>query len=122
MTGWVKKLHTPSKTITSRVLPVMNCPATKGRHHGGVGRQARDTGGMFGIGNLPTGDKDPFALRRHALGVIRMLVERDLPLDACSQLLQIALAFQFFGTRSAAGSVARWPKNFHLRPSCWLPA
>jgi len=36
--------------------------------------------GMFGIGNLPTGDKDPFALRRHALGVIRMLVEKDLPL------------------------------------------
>jgi glycyl-tRNA synthetase beta chain len=34
--------------------------------------------GMFGIGNLPTGDKDPFALRRHALGVARMLVERDL--------------------------------------------
>ena len=33
--------------------------------------------GMFGIGNLPTGDKDPFALRRHALGVVRMLVERD---------------------------------------------
>ena len=38
--------------------------------------------GMFGIGQLPTGDKDPFALRRHALGVIRMLIERDLPLDA----------------------------------------
>ena len=37
--------------------------------------------GMFGIGNLPTGDKDPFALRRHALGVIRMLVEKQLPLD-----------------------------------------
>jgi glycyl-tRNA synthetase beta chain len=36
---------------------------------------------MFGIGQLPTGDKDPFALRRHALGVIRMLSERDLPLD-----------------------------------------
>ncbi len=36
--------------------------------------------GMFGIGNLPTGDKDPFALRRHALGVARMLVERDLAL------------------------------------------
>jgi glycyl-tRNA synthetase beta chain len=36
--------------------------------------------GMFGIGSLPTGDKDPFALRRHALGVIRMLVERALPL------------------------------------------
>ncbi len=36
--------------------------------------------GLFGIGQLPTGDKDPFALRRHALGVIRMLVERELPL------------------------------------------
>ncbi|MBK7000688.1 MAG: glycine--tRNA ligase subunit beta [Rhodoferax sp.] len=45
--------------------------------------------GMFGIGNLPTGDKDPFALRRHALGVIRMLVEKDLPLEL-EQLLQAA--------------------------------
>jgi glycyl-tRNA synthetase beta chain len=40
--------------------------------------------GMFGIGQIPTGDKDPFALRRHALGVIRMLAEGnlDLPLEA----------------------------------------
>ncbi len=37
--------------------------------------------GMFGIGNLPTGDKDPFALRRHALGVVRMMVEKEMPLD-----------------------------------------
>ncbi|MFO1330333.1 MAG: glycine--tRNA ligase subunit beta [Rubrivivax sp.] len=37
--------------------------------------------GLFGIGQLPTGDKDPFALRRHALGVIRMLVERNLALS-----------------------------------------
>lgn len=37
--------------------------------------------GLFGIGQLPTGDKDPFALRRHALGVIRMLIERDLAVD-----------------------------------------
>ncbi len=36
--------------------------------------------GLFGIGALPTGDKDPFALRRHALGVIRILVEKNLPL------------------------------------------
>ncbi len=45
--------------------------------------------GMFGIGNLPTGDKDPFALRRHALGVIRMLGEKNLPLDL-EQLLSNA--------------------------------
>jgi glycyl-tRNA synthetase beta chain len=37
--------------------------------------------GLFGIGQLPTGDKDPFALRRHALGVIRILVENNLPLE-----------------------------------------
>ena len=37
--------------------------------------------GMFGIGNLPTGDKDPFALRRHALGVVRMLADKALPLN-----------------------------------------
>lgn len=37
--------------------------------------------GLFGIGSLPTGDKDPYALRRHALGVVRMLIERGLPLD-----------------------------------------
>jgi glycyl-tRNA synthetase beta chain len=36
--------------------------------------------GMFGIGEKPTGDKDPFALRRHALGVIRILIERAMPL------------------------------------------
>ncbi len=36
--------------------------------------------GLFSIGQVPTGDKDPFALRRHALGVLRMLIERDLPL------------------------------------------
>jgi len=37
--------------------------------------------GLFGIGQVPTGDKDPFALRRHALGVIRLLIERELPLE-----------------------------------------
>jgi glycyl-tRNA synthetase beta chain len=36
--------------------------------------------GLFAIGQLPSGDKDPFALRRHALGIVRMLMERDLPL------------------------------------------
>ena len=36
--------------------------------------------GLFGIGQVPTGEKDPFGLRRAALGVIRILVERQLPL------------------------------------------
>ena len=52
--------------------------------------------GMFGIGNLPSGDKDPFALRRHALGIIRMLMDKDLALD-WRQLL--ALAVPVFGDK-----------------------
>jgi glycyl-tRNA synthetase beta chain len=56
--------------------------------------------GMFGIGNVPTGDKDPFALRRHALGVIRMLVEADFPVDLDDVLLR---AFED----------AQWGSAFH---------
>src|SRR5690606_32977775 len=37
--------------------------------------------GIWAIGLQPTGEKDPFALRRHALGVMRMLVEKRLPLS-----------------------------------------
>jgi glycyl-tRNA synthetase beta chain len=59
--------------------------------------------GMFGIGNLPTGDKDPFALRRHALGVIRMLVEKDLPLG----LVELVEGAQpVFGDKIQDASVA----------------
>ena len=47
--------------------------------------------GLFGVGQLPTGDKDPFALRRHALGVIRILIEKNLPLDLPA-LLDAAVA------------------------------
>jgi glycyl-tRNA synthetase beta chain len=59
--------------------------------------------GMFGIGNLPSGDKDPFALRRHALGVIRMLIEKDLPLDLGAL---VAGAVPAFGDRIADASPA----------------
>jgi glycyl-tRNA synthetase beta chain len=58
---------------------------------------------MFGIGNLPTGDKDPFALRRHALGVIRMLIEKDLPLDLSAM---VASAKPAFGDKIADASEA----------------
>ncbi|UUZ77623.1 glycine--tRNA ligase subunit beta [Polaromonas sp. P1(28)-13] len=59
--------------------------------------------GMFGIGNLPSGDKDPFALRRHALGVIRMLVEKDLPLGLTAL---VADAGQVFGDKIQDASQA----------------
>lgn len=50
--------------------------------------------GMFGIGNLPTGDRDPFALRRHALGVLRMLIEKDLALGLDALLQDAAAQFK----------------------------
>ncbi|MBU3003470.1 glycine--tRNA ligase subunit beta [Paraglaciecola arctica] len=37
--------------------------------------------GIFGIGQTPKGDKDPFALRRASIGVLRIIVEKNLPLD-----------------------------------------
>ena len=49
--------------------------------------------GMFGIGNLPTGDRDPFALRRHALGVTRMLLEKKLAVNVRSLLECAASVF-----------------------------
>ena len=49
--------------------------------------------GLFGIGQLPTGDKDPFALRRHALGVVRILVEKNMALDVAELVRSAVPAF-----------------------------
>jgi glycyl-tRNA synthetase beta chain len=49
--------------------------------------------GLFGIGQLPTGDKDPFALRRHALGVVRILVEKNMALDLAELVRSAVPAF-----------------------------
>ncbi len=69
--------------------------------------------GMFGIGQVPTGDKDPFALRRHTLGVLRIVIEGALPvtLDA---LIDAALAE--FGREPGAP----WPEHARqLREFVW---
>ena len=47
--------------------------------------------GIFAIGQMPTGDKDPFALRRAALGVLRILIENKLDLDLL-HLIKVAAA------------------------------
>jgi glycyl-tRNA synthetase beta chain len=56
--------------------------------------------GLFAIGQLPTGDRDPFALRRHALGVVRMLMERDLPLSLGDLLTQAVAQFPQAGAET----------------------
>ena len=65
----------------------------------GLADKLETLAGLFGIGQLPTGDKDPFALRRHALGVLRMMLEGlpDLRLD---WLLDQAI------------ELPRWPQSF----------
>ena len=59
--------------------------------------------GLFSIGEKPTGDKDPFALRRQALGVIRMLIDCKLPLSL-DAVLEIAFS-QFTADPSARAAV-----------------
>jgi glycyl-tRNA synthetase beta chain len=54
--------------------------------------------GIFGIGQLPTGDKDPFALRRAALGVLRILIENQYSVDLYAL---INLAVQGYGDKIA---------------------
>jgi glycyl-tRNA synthetase beta chain len=49
--------------------------------------------GIWGLGQAPTGDKDPFALRRHALGVIRIIIDGKLALDLDTLLADTAAAF-----------------------------
>lgn len=44
--------------------------------------------GIFGINQAPTGDKDPFALRRAAIGLLRIIVEKQLPLDLLTLIEQ----------------------------------
>lgn len=58
--------------------------------------------GMFSIGQLPSGDKDPFALRRHAIGVVRILVEKQLPADVSAL---VGAAVQQFGSSIIAHGV-----------------
>lgn len=57
--------------------------------------------GIFGIGMLPTGSKDPYALRRAALGVLRILIEKQLDLDL-AEAIEFAIE-QFEGNVKAEG-------------------
>ncbi len=58
--------------------------------------------GFFGIGQIPTGDKDPFGLRRAALGILRILMEKPLPLDLGELIAEATKTFPG-GMLSSAG-------------------
>ncbi|MFO7705770.1 MAG: glycine--tRNA ligase subunit beta [Halopseudomonas sp.] len=65
--------------------------------------------GIFGIGMLPTGSKDPYALRRAALGVLRILIEKGLELDLQAA---IQVAVQQYGERVTSANLASQVQDF----------
>lgn len=76
--------------------------------------------GIFGIGQAPKGDKDPFALRRAAIGALRIMVEKQLPLDL---LDVIAYAQTTFGDKLSNAQVADEVLDFMLgRFRAWYEA
>ncbi len=60
--------------------------------------------GLFGLGQTPTGDKDPFGLRRAALGVVRILVEKKLALPLADAIAVAFAAFRAVGVVKPAAS------------------
>ncbi|ANI30605.1 glycyl-tRNA ligase [Yersinia entomophaga] len=67
--------------------------------------------GIFGIGQHPKGDKDPFALRRASLGVLRILVEKNLPLDLQTLTEE---AVRLYGSKLTNGKVVDEVVEFML--------
>ena len=65
--------------------------------------------GIFGIGQKPTGDKDPFALRRATLGVLRILIEQELPVELRTLVEDAA---QVLGDRISADDVVETVMEF----------
>ena len=65
--------------------------------------------GIFGIGMLPTGSKDPYALRRAALGVLRILIEKQLELDLNAAL---QAAVEQYGSRVKAEGLVALVQDF----------
>lgn len=65
--------------------------------------------GIFGIGMLPTGSKDPYALRRAALGVLRILIEKQLDLDLVAA---VNAAVEQYGDKVKAAGLAEQVLDF----------
>jgi len=69
--------------------------------------------GIFAIGQKPSGTRDPFALRRAAIGVLRMLMEKQLPLDLLALLEHALRAHTVFESAAPAGK--SWPTREAVR-------
>jgi len=80
-----------SEALDEQYLPRFSgdkLPQTKSGQAVSLAEKLDTLVGLFGIGQPPTGVKDPFALRRAALGVLRIVIERDLDIDLVDLLEQ----------------------------------
>jgi glycyl-tRNA synthetase beta chain len=69
--------------------------------------------GIFGIGQAPKGDKDPFALRRAAIGALRIIVEKQLDLDLADL---VAKATELYGDKLTNAKVTDEVIDFNVGP------
>ncbi len=67
--------------------------------------------GLFGVGQPPSGEKDPFGLRRCALGILRILIEKQLPLDLLTLLTQ---ATTLYGNKINNSKIVRETFDFMI--------
>ncbi|WP_121145228.1 glycine--tRNA ligase subunit beta [Orbus hercynius] len=88
-----------------------NLPSTLVSSAVSIAEKLDTLAGIFGIGQNPKGDKDPFALRRAAIGILRIIVEKSLPVDL-TVLAQEAVAL--YGDKLSNANVIDEMVNFML--------
>ena len=99
-----------ARAIREHYLPTQQgtpIPSTKAGQLVSLADKLDSLAGIFAIGQKPTASKDPYALRRAAVGVLRILIEGELELDL-RELLQTALQLQPAGKRDAAVAEELW--------------
>src|SRR5262249_27192506 len=95
----------PPRTIEGAVLSIAG--------------KADSIAGMFALGNIPTGSKDPFALRRQANGIIKTIAEHKIRISLGGLLLDAANSYksapgkvQEFFKGAVQDKVAEWVNSF----------
>ena len=69
----------PSTSTIYRAAPAARCPATGAGMAVALADKLDTLAGIFAIGQKPSGTKDPFGLRRAAIGALRIVIEKKLP-------------------------------------------
>ena len=80
--GEKPEVRRPSTSITFRVLPETGCRGTLWEISISIADKLDTIVGCFGVGLVPTGTADPFGLRRQALGIIRIVLEKKYPFSS----------------------------------------